>query len=218
MRGPLAAWLSAQADELHGLLGPYRVLDVGCGQKPYLPFFAPSALEYVGIDSVENPAAEVQGSIEDLPFADDSFDVVVCTQVLEHCDDPALAVSELHRVTRPGGRVLLSTHGVQAYHPSPVDHWRWTHTGLERLFAMSADWASVEVTAASGTASCLGMLVAVYLGLALKRVHARPLARPIVWAVNSAAATLDARLGNPHRAGALVANYHVKAEPAGARG
>lgn len=213
MRAPLAAWLATQALDLRDLLGPYRVLDVGCGRKPYYPFFAASALEYVGVDSGDNPDADVRGTIEDLPFDDDSFDVVVCTQVLEHCNDPALAVSELHRVTRPGGCALVSTHGVQAYHPSPVDHWRWTHSGLERLFQMNGDWASLQVTAASGTASCLAMLFGVYLGLMLKQVHARPLAMPFVWTMNRAARTLDRRIGDPRRPGALVANYHVAAEP-----
>ena len=114
---------------------PVRVLDVGCGLKPYYPFFASVASEYVGVDVVENPAAELLGPVEALPVEDASFDLVLCTQVLEHCDDPAQAVRELHRVTRPGGRVLASTHGVQVYHPSPSDYWRWTHEGLRRLFA-----------------------------------------------------------------------------------
>ncbi|RPH55393.1 MAG: methyltransferase domain-containing protein, partial [Acidobacteria bacterium] len=65
---------------------------------------------------------------------------VVVEFLLEHVEDPARAVRELHRVTSPGGRVLASTHGVQVYHPSPTDYWRWTHAGLERLFRQNADW------------------------------------------------------------------------------
>ena len=79
-----------------------------------------------------------------------SFDVVLCTQVLEHCDDPAQAVRELRRVTAPGGRVLASTHGVQVYHPSPVDYWRWTHEGLRRLFEQNADWSTLSRRARRG--------------------------------------------------------------------
>ena len=52
----------------------YRVLDVGCGPKPYYPFFAERASEYVGVDVVENPAAELRGSVEELPVEDASFD------------------------------------------------------------------------------------------------------------------------------------------------
>ena len=90
---------------------------------------------YVGVDPVDNPKAELKGSVEELPVEDASFDVVLCNQVLEHCDDPVKAVSELRRVTAPGGRVLATTHGVMPYHPSPTDYWRWTHAGLEKLFA-----------------------------------------------------------------------------------
>ena len=109
VRAPLAAWLRRQA-----LIGEgYRVLDVGCGPKPYYPFFADRASEYVGVDVVDNPVAELRGSVEGLPVEDGSFDLVLCTQVLEHCDEPAQAVRELRRVTAPGGRVLASTHGVQ---------------------------------------------------------------------------------------------------------
>ena len=103
--------------------------------EPYYPFFAERASEYIGVDVVPQPAAELVGRVEELPVEDGAFDLVLCTQVLEHCDDPARAVAELRRVTAPGGRVLASTHGVQVYHPSPQDYWRWTYAGLERLFA-----------------------------------------------------------------------------------
>ena len=99
VRAALAGWLRAQAAEL-AATGRVRVLDVGCGVKPYYPFFAAVASEYVGVDVVENPAAELLGPVEALPVDDASFDVVLCTQVLEHCDDPAQAVRELRRVTR----------------------------------------------------------------------------------------------------------------------
>ena len=127
VRAPLAGWLERQARIGEG----YRVLDVGCGPKPYYPFFAERASEYVGVDVVDNPVAELRGPVEALPVEDGSFDLVLCTQVLEHCDDPAQAVRELRRVTAPGGRVLASTHGVQWYHPSPVDYWRWDARGAE---------------------------------------------------------------------------------------
>ena len=214
VRAPLVRWLREQAVDARSSIGRYRVLDVGCGAKPYEPLFAPYADSYVGVDPVDNPRAELKGFVEDLPVEDGSFDVVLCNQVLEHCDDPAKAVTELRRVTARGGRVLASTHGVMAYHPSPTDYWRWTHTGLEKLFVDNDSWASVRVTPASGTTACLGMLLAMYLDLALRRAHVGALARPLVTGINTVAGAVDgrsARLREPG-AGALFANYHVVAE------
>jgi SAM-dependent methyltransferase len=190
------------------------VLDVGCGVKPYYPFFADRASAYVGVDVVPNPAAELVGPVEALPVDDASFDLVLCTQVLEHCDDPAQAVRELRRVTAPGGRVLASTHGVQVYHPSPQDLWRWTHEGLQRLFERNAAWSSVDVSPASGSAGCLAMLLATYAEIGARRAGAAGLARAPVWLLNSAGAVLDRRVALLRELvpGSLIANYHVVAQ------
>jgi SAM-dependent methyltransferase len=214
VRAPLARWLEDEARRAHADLGRYRLLDVGCGEKPYLPLFAPYASEHVGVDAVENPRAELRGPVEALPVADGEFPVALCAQVLEHCDDPAQAVRELHRVTAPGGRVLASTHGTMVYHPAPADYWRWTHAGLERLFRENADWASVRVTPGSGTTACVAMLVAIYLDLALRRAHLGLVRGPLVAALNRGAAALDRRsaLLREARPGALFANLHVVAE------
>lgn len=215
VRAPLAAWLADEARALDGRFGgSCRLLDVGCGSLPYASLFAGHVSEYVGLDFVDNPRAQLRGSAEALPVEDASFDVVLCTQVLEHADDPARVVSELRRVTRPGGRVLASTHGVQTYHPSPVDHWRWTHTGLEMLFTRNASWSACSVAAGAGTTACVGMVINIYIDLLAKRLHARPLALPLIVAINWLAEAVDARSPRLRslEPGALIANYHVTAD------
>jgi len=213
VRAPLARWLHEEAARLPP---GARVLDVGCGAKPYYPFFADGAATYVGVDIVENPLADLTGAVESLPVADASFDVVLCNQLLEHANDPALAVRELRRVTAPGGRVLASTHGVQVYHPSPDDLWRWTHAGLERLFRDNADWTSIRVRPGAGTASCLAMLMGFYVALAARRAHAAPLGGAVVSLLNGAAETIDRRVPSLREPGpgTLFANLHVVAEVA----
>jgi SAM-dependent methyltransferase len=215
VRAPLVRWLREEARRAHEELGRYRVLDVGCGIKPYEAIFAPFAASYVGVDPVENPRAEFRGSVEALPVEDGSFDVVLCNQVLEHCDDPAQAVRELRRVTAPGGRVLASTHGVMSYHPSPTDYWRWTHAGLAKLFTENAVWSSVRVIPGSGTTACVGMLVSINLDLALRYAHVGGFARPVIAAINWTAETIDSRwsrLRDPTQGGTLFANFHVLAD------
>ena len=216
VRAPLVRWLREQADESHRAIGRFRVLDVGCGTKPYQPLFALHAASYVGVDAVDNQRAELKGPVEALPIDDATFDVILCNQVLEHCDDPVKAVSELRRVTAPGGRVLVTTHGVMPYHPSPTDYWRWTHAGPEKLFAENGPWASVRVTPASGTTACLGMLFAMYLDFGFRRIGLRGVVRPLIAVINTVAAGIDgrsARLREPGPGG-LFANFHVVAEMA----
>ena len=177
VRRPLVRWLAEEA-RLAGE-GPRRprLLDVGCGDKPYASLFVP--------------------------------------YVSEHVADPARVVAELRRVVAPGGRVLASTHGVQVYHPNPDDLWRWTHAGLERLFRENGEWSAVTVTPGSGTAACLGMLIAHYADLLAKRARVRPLGFPFVVAANLGGRGLDALvpgLRGP-QPGTIFANYHVVAEP-----
>jgi SAM-dependent methyltransferase len=216
VRSAIAQWLEAEAAAIEARGDRVRVLDVGCGAKPYYPYFARIAASYVGVDVVENPNAEVLGAVEDLPIDDESFDLVLCNQVLEHCDDPTQAVRELRRVTAPGGRVLASTHGVQVYHPSPHDYWRWTHEGLARLFESSATWEHVDVVPGAGTAASLAMLLATFVEIGCKRAHAAGLARGPVWALNRGGSALDRRVAMLREPvpGALFANLHVTASVA----
>jgi SAM-dependent methyltransferase len=127
--------------------------------------------------------------------------------------DPAAAVRELHRVVRPGGRVLLSTHGVYPFHPNPDDLWRWTHQGLERLFLTNAEWTSVTVRPGAGTALTLAMINGHFVDLLFKRLHARPLATPFVVGLNTLGESLDRAvpLLASTAPGTLHANYHVEA-------
>jgi SAM-dependent methyltransferase len=215
----LARWLEEEARRAARDFGRFRVLDVGCGKKPYFPYFAANVDEYVGIDiDMDNPMADMLAPVEDLPVEDESFEVVLCTQVLEHAGVPDQAVTELYRVAKPGGRVLASTHGVQVYHPSPEDHWRWTHSGLELLFLRNAAWSSVTVQPAGGTATCLASMSAIYLDLLFRRMHLTPVAKGLVWLLNTSGPALDGRIPalRATRPGSIFLNYHVVAEKAAA--
>lgn len=112
-----------------------RVLDYGCADIPYRHLF-PAGAEYLAADLPGNPRATVEiapdGSVQ---VPDASVDIVLSTQVLEHVVNPALYLSECARALRPGGQLLLSTHGIMVYHPDPDDYWRWTCAGLRRALA-----------------------------------------------------------------------------------
>jgi SAM-dependent methyltransferase len=111
-----------------------RVLDYGCADAPYREIFPPG-IEYVGADLPGNPHPVATAEIRPdgtVAVGDESCDAVLSTQVLEHVENPTVYLSECARVLKPGGRMLLSTHGVMIYHPDPVDLWRWTGEGLRK--------------------------------------------------------------------------------------
>jgi SAM-dependent methyltransferase len=109
-----------------------RVLDYGCADLPYRRFF-PADVDYLAADLPGNPDATVEIAADgSVPVPDESVDAVLSTQVLEHVSDPSLHLAECFRVLRPGGRLLLSTHGIMVYHPDPDDFWRWTCAGLQK--------------------------------------------------------------------------------------
>lgn len=111
----------------------YRTLvDYGCGQMPYKSLFAPYVESYIGVDIEGNPWADITilpG--QSVPLDDGSVDVVLSTQVLEHVLDVEGYLNECVRLLRTGGCLILSTHGIYNWHPSPLDLRRWTWQGLE---------------------------------------------------------------------------------------
>jgi len=109
-----------------------RLLDYGCGNKPYRPVFAPKFGEYVGADLPGNPDAELTtGPQGQLPCEDESFDCVLSSEVMEHTEDPRAYLREAHRVLKTGGSLVLSVPAIWIYHPDPIDYWRWTIAGLQ---------------------------------------------------------------------------------------
>jgi ubiquinone/menaquinone biosynthesis C-methylase UbiE len=111
-----------------------RVLvDFGCGSMPYRPLFERHGFEYIGADLEGNEWADCTVSNTGrVDIEDASCDVVLSSQVLEHVPDSQRYLTEAFRVLKPGGWLVLSTHGVWCYHPDPQDFWRWTSDGLRK--------------------------------------------------------------------------------------
>jgi SAM-dependent methyltransferase len=111
------------AERVRRLLGPFTgteaALDAGCGTGALAFALAPNALEVVGVDTradyleaarvaAPDNVSFVEGDVTELPFDYASFDLACCHRVLHHVRRPELAVSELARVTRPGGRIFIA--------------------------------------------------------------------------------------------------------------
>jgi SAM-dependent methyltransferase len=113
-----------------------RLLDVGCGKKPYAHLFTVS--EYVGleIDTPEARATKYADAYYDgqtFPFADASFDTLFASQVFEHVFNPSRFLSEARRVLRPDGLLLLTVPFVWDEHEQPYDFARYSSFGLRHL-------------------------------------------------------------------------------------
>lgn len=107
-----------------------RALDFGCADRPYAGILSAKCV-YVGADLPGNQKADVFIAPDGtLPLEESGFDLVLSTQVLEHARDPSLYLRECRRMLKPGGVLILSTHGMMIWHPDPNDFWRWTCEGL----------------------------------------------------------------------------------------
>lgn len=219
---PLAEQLVSESGRLLGERTGLRVLDIGCGNKPYLPLFVNRASSYFGVDAVDGPKVDRVGVAEDLPCSDGSFDLVLCTQVLEHVDDPVRALEEIQRVLAPGGVALISTHGVFLYHPDPPesdrDYWRWTHSGLLRIVGESGDWDSVKIVSQGNVIACLGYIAAQFADEFGQKMPGRWPGRLLVRFVNTVSEWLDRHFPSNARfpaSGSMSANYLVTASKSG---
>jgi SAM-dependent methyltransferase len=106
------------------------VADFGCGDRPYESLFTQAGCRYIACD-LEGPVDVQIIPGQPLPLDDASVDAVVSFQVLEHVWDIDWYLRESLRILKPGGWLLLSTHGTWLYHPHPTDFRRWTRPGLE---------------------------------------------------------------------------------------
>lgn len=107
-----------------------KLLDYGCGASPYRNLF-PNA-EFRRADATDADDLDYRvGDDQSISERSEFFDVILSTQVLEHVCEPSLYLAECRRLLRPGGRLIISTHGMYEEHGVPHDFRRWTGHGLK---------------------------------------------------------------------------------------
>jgi SAM-dependent methyltransferase len=118
---------------LHG-----KLLDFGCGSKPYRSLI--NVNEYVGVDFVneghphDNEQIDIFYDGKRIPVDDGTFDSALSSEVFEHIFNLDEVLQELYRVIKPGGTILITCPFVWKEHELPNDYARYTHFALKHLF------------------------------------------------------------------------------------
>jgi len=138
-----------------------RLIDIGCGKKPYKKLLAPYVKEHVGVDHEktlhDRSQIDLFGTAYDIPAENESFDSALCTAVLEHLEEPEAALCECFRVLNPGGYAIYSIPFIWHLHEEPRDFYRFSKYGIKYLFE-KAGFEIVEIKALSGFWVTFGQL------------------------------------------------------------
>jgi ubiquinone/menaquinone biosynthesis C-methylase UbiE len=126
-----------------------KVLDIGCGQSPYKHLLNSQKTQYCGLDIEE---ADQKFNYENseiihfdgynIPLSSDSIDGFICTEVLEHIQEPEKFITEIYRVLKRGGVGILTVPWSARYHYIPYDYYRYTPSTLNQFFQ---DFSSIEI-------------------------------------------------------------------------
>ena len=154
------------------------VVDVGGGRDSPLAMFWPDRARRVRVDISPRFAPDVAGDAQALPLRTGSVNGVVISEVLEHVPNPKQAISEIHRVLRPGGGLVGSVPFGIGVHADPHDYFRYTREALEMMLA---GFVEVDVRAHGN-----------HIGVAWRAINDRwhwlwvmnPLVRPFVRRTN----------------------------------
>ena len=131
---------------LPGLSG--TLVDVGAGHGPFRHLLRPTATQYIALDIygaghfgyADTHARRFDG--ERIPLESSSVDHFICTEVLEHVENPLPLVGEMHRILKPGGNGVITVPWAARYHYIPYDYHRFTPS---RLAAMCSMFSAVTV-------------------------------------------------------------------------
>lgn len=157
-----------------------KVLDFGCGGSPYRSLFPNAEFYRADLRGAQGVDYEINESgVTNAPS--ESFDLVLSTQVLEHCPSPETYIRECRRTLKRRGKLLLSTHGLFEEHACPLDLYRWTEDGLRTVLTQGGFALDSIARLTMGPRAGFQLLQSALSG---SDIRARPmLERLILWPV-----------------------------------
>lgn len=147
-----------------------RLLDVGCGNKPFLHIFKDKIEKHIGIDLPStrhaNNEIDVYASGDNIPFENSSFDTVLTTSVLEHVKKPQKMFDEMFRVMKKDSYLILTTPCQYGLHEQPYDFFRYTKYSL-KMMAEKSGFRIVYIKPIGGALVIISQLLTKYLSIFL---------------------------------------------------
>ena len=150
-----------------------RLMDFGCGSKPYRSFF--TVTEYIGVDFEneghphENEQIDVFYDGKNLPFENERFDSVLCSEVFEHIFNLDEILKEINRVMKKDGRLLITCPFVWNEHEVPYDYARYTKFALQSLLSQNG-FEVVEYSKSGNFIIVICQLITLYFFNAFKGI------------------------------------------------
>jgi len=137
-----------------------KLLDIGCGNKPYEVWCKEFVTEYIGCDIVQSSAnkVDVLSQANQIPLESNSFDSVLSTQVIEHVEDHQGLVNEACRLLKPNGYFILSGPMYWNLHEEPYDFFRFTKYGFKHILE-KAGFEVCEIVSNGGAWATLGQVI-----------------------------------------------------------
>lgn len=150
-----------------------KILDIGCGSKPYAQYFK---CKYIGLDPYDKINADLIANAWSIPVSDEKFDGVILNQSLEHIEKTTETISEIKRILKPGGICIITVPHTMRNHASPipsnkvefnnfdknkikyfnVDYFRFTKFGLICIFK---DFQIIKLEETSGYVGTITQMI-----------------------------------------------------------
>lgn len=147
-----------------------KLLDIGCGNKPFLYIFKDKIKSYIGIDMPYslhiNTDIDVFSSGDNIPFKDGSFNTTLTTSVLEHVRHPQKMFDEMYRVLKNDSYLILTTPFQYGLHEQPYDYFRYTKYSL-RFMAEKSGFKVIYIKPIGGMLVIISQLIAKYIAILL---------------------------------------------------